>query len=106
MTLRFDPLPVEKVEIRLNGPNRAEIWETDGSKRLATMERGNCNLELNYPDKSDTPPSDCGWLHILGYGYSGLDGDCLFNADWTQLTPEQEKAPMECLITVPAEFAN
>lgn len=106
MTLRFDPLPVENVEIRLIGTNRAEVWESDGSKRLATMERGNCNLELTYRDKSATTPSGCGWLHILGYGYSGLEGECVFDPAWTQLTPEQEKAPMECLITVPAEFAH
>ena len=106
VTLRFDPLPVENVEIRLIGANRAEVWESDGSKRLASMERGNCPLDLTFREKSATPPSGCGWLHIQGYGFSGLEGECVFDADWVQLTPEQEKARMECLITVPAEFAN
>ena len=66
----------------------------------------NCPLDLTYREKGATPPSGCGWLHLRGYGYSGLEGECVFQDDWIAMTPEMEKAPMDCLITVPAEFVD
>lgn len=104
--LRIEDAPPENVQLRNLGGGRMEIWEADGSKRLATMARTNCSVDLTYRNKSDTPPQGCDWLHIKGWGYSGLDGECIFQDDWQVMTPEQEKAPMECLITVPIEFVK
>ncbi len=97
---------VETAQVRNVGADRMELWDEAGTHRRAVLVRNRCPLDLTYREKSAVPPSGCDWLHIKGYGYDGLEGDCTFRDDWIDMTPDMEKAPMECLITVPAAFTK
>jgi hypothetical protein len=93
----------DNIEYRLNDANNGEIWLQGEPARWGTMTRSNCDLTLQYRNWSDTPHEGCAWLHIKGWGYSGLDGDCIYNEEWKDIDTTGE---MECLIEAPAALVN
>ena len=102
--VRYGDNPPDTIEYQIEGPNKAILWLAGEPTRWGTMTRINCDLSMQFRNKSDIPPEGCAWLHIRGWGYSGLDGECVYNEDWVDLN--NDSAPMECLIEAPAHMAK
>jgi hypothetical protein len=102
--IRYGDTPPDTIEYMMDGADRAIIWFGGEQERWGTMTRINCSLVMQYRNKSDIPPEGCEWLHIRGWGYSGLDGECMYNEDWENNA--NDEAPMECLIEAPATQAR
>ena len=96
--------PPDNLEYSQDGPNKVKLWSASDPTTVLTMERTACGLGMQWREKSDTPPAGCGWLHIRGYGYSALEGECIYNEEWVNMTAEMKDAPMECLIEAPADL--
>jgi hypothetical protein len=93
--------PPDSIYYVMNGADTADIWMTDEPERWGSMLRGNCDLTLQYRDWNDAPHEGCAWIHIKGWGYSGLDGECVYNDEWKDI---DSTGPMECLIESPKEL--
>ena len=102
--VRYGDSPPDTIYYKLENPNKAEIWFEEEPSRWGTMTRINCSLVMQYRNKSDIPPEGCGWLHIRGWGYSGLEGECVYDENWEN-NAGNDDAPMECLIEAPASQA-
>jgi|GEM_PF-6352893 len=102
--VRYGDSPPDTIEYKLDNPNHGTIWFLPETTPWGTMSRINCNLIMQYRNKSDVPPAGCAWLHIRGWGYSGLEGECQFHEDWENLPPNDD--PMDCLIEAPQDFVN
>jgi hypothetical protein len=94
-----DNNPPETIEYKLTGPDTVEVWMSGAANRWGTMTRSSCDLSLQYRPWADPVPAGCAWLHIKGWGYSALDGECMFNEEWEANPPPPGE--MECLIMAP-----
>lgn len=103
--VRYGDNPPDTIQYQFDGADKAIIWLDGETTRWGTMTRSNCNLGMQYRNLSDTPPAGCAWLHIKGWDYSGLDGECMYNEDWAN-NPDPSTDPMQCLIEAPAGFVN
>jgi hypothetical protein len=97
--------PPDTIFYRLENQDNGIIWLEGEPQPWGTMARMNCDLSLQYRNKSDPAPEGCAWLHIRGWGYSGLDGECIYSEDWVN-SPADNNNPMECLIEAPAKFVQ
>jgi hypothetical protein len=103
--VRYGDQPAETIEYKMDTKDVGAIWLEGQSQRWGTMSRMNCDLSMQFRNKSDAAPAGCAWLHIRGWGYSGLEGECVYSEDWANL-PEDPSVPMECLIEAPSKFVN
>jgi hypothetical protein len=98
------------VEVRMIGPDRAELSLAGESVRRGVMERIACVPAVHYVDRSDSPPEGCKWSEVRGLGYDGLTGDCRWDEDWADnweaisRDPEGQPWPAACLISEPVQF--
>jgi hypothetical protein len=103
--VRYGDNPPDTILYKLENHDKGIIWMEGESQQWGTMTRMKCDLSLQYRNKSDLAPDGCAWLHIRGWGYSGLDGECIYNEEWVN-NPEDDNNPMECLIEAPAKFVQ
>ena len=100
--VRYGDDDPETIEYEMNGSDRGVIYKDNA--RWGWTSRMRCNLSIQYRDKNSLAPEGCGWLHIKGWGYDGLEGDCRFDEEWVNLPPSDN--PMECLIEAPIGFTK
>ncbi len=95
----------DTIEYKMESPDKGTIWFSGEETPWGTMTRMNCDLGMQYRNKSDIAPEGCAYLQIRGWGYSGLEGECVFNEDWVNNAGD-ENAPMACLVEAPAKMAS
>jgi hypothetical protein len=103
VVVRYGDNPPDTILYQMDGADKGTIWPEGEKLPWGTMTRINCDLSMQFRNKSDVAPAGCGWLHIRGWGYSGLEGECVYYPDWENNT-DNENNPMECLIEAPIKF--
>lgn len=105
VVVRYGDNPPDTILYKMDGADKATIWIEGETTSWGTMTRMNCDLSMQYRNKSDPAPTGCAWLHIRGWGYSGLEGECVYDPDW-ETNGDGENDPMTCLIEAPAKFVQ
>jgi hypothetical protein len=105
VVVRYGDNPPDTILYKMDGLDKAIIWTDGDLSPWGTMTRMNCDLSMQYRNKSDPAPAGCAWLHIRGWGYSGLEGECVYDSDW-ETNGDGENDPMTCLIEAPAKFVQ
>lgn len=95
----------DTIEYKMESPDKGILWLAGEATPWGIMSRMNCDLSMQYRNKSDNAPEGCAYLHVRGWGYSGLEGECTYNEDWVN-TADDENGPMACLIEAPAKMAG
>lgn len=89
-----------------------DMWKPDDPAHLGRLVRTNCDLTMTWRDRTETPPEGCTFVEIVGVGFDGLTGQCEYHQEWAdnwdeiRRMPDGSVAPMACLVTAPASFAD
>jgi hypothetical protein len=103
---------VMEITVRMDGPNRAEIWAAGETERRGILERAECAIGVSYTDRSASPPEGCKWQEIRGLGFDGLAGECAWYEDWADNWETMSRDadgnpyPAACLLSVPSSFPD
>lgn len=101
---------VSQMEFILSGPDSGEMWVPEVRARWGTLARSGCTLDMQYRERVETPPDGCYWMELRGVGFSGLEGECVFDQewgdDWKRVThgADGRLTPAACLINAPDAF--